>query len=213
MPGRPCQICSDTANLPIAAEMIASGASDQAIADKIGRISRMSVARHGRNCIERPMKAIVAAANKDKNLRDERDQLIAAAETGGVTAAFLSLERIAMDLRRVQERLEHTANAAETDGQRLAVASLSGQQLRAAEVRAKLGGWVTSQSDKGNAATINFSGRRTTRIEGVPMHPEDPAFNALPAVPLSIGADHSVGGSAACVTEEQDDEAEFDEDV
>jgi hypothetical protein len=160
------------------------------------------------------MKAIVAAANKGKNLRDERDQLIAAAETGGVTAAFLSLERIAMDLRRVQERMERTANAAETDGQRLVVARLSGQQLRAAEVRAKLGGgWATSQSDKGKAATINFSGGRTTRIEGVPMHPEDPAFNALPAVPLSIGANHSVGGSAPCVTQEQDDEAEFDEDV
>jgi hypothetical protein len=33
MPGRPCQICSDTANLRIAAEMIASGASDQEIAE------------------------------------------------------------------------------------------------------------------------------------------------------------------------------------
>jgi hypothetical protein len=57
------------------------------------------------------------------------------AENGDLATAFLSLERIAADLRRVQERLERTADAAEADNQRLAEASLSGQQL----VRAKLG--------------------------------------------------------------------------
>jgi hypothetical protein len=45
------------------------------------------------------------------------------------------------------------------------------------------------------------------------MHPSDPLFNAVPTVPLSIGADRSVGGSAPGVAEEQDDEAAFDEDV
>jgi hypothetical protein len=82
------------------------------------------------------------------------------------------------------------------DNQRLAVASLSGQQLRAAEVRAKLGGaggYATPRSDKGNAApfvlNIKFSGGRTTRIEGIPVHPEDfdaipPAYqNSLPVAP------------------------------
>lgn len=44
------------------------------------------------------------------------------------------------DLRRVHDRLERTADAAEQDKQRLAVSSLSAQQLRAAEVRAKIGG-------------------------------------------------------------------------
>src|SRR4029077_1957760 len=110
----------------LTAEMIAAGASDQRIADRIGGISRMAVARHRQNHIERPAKAIVAAANKGKDVRDERQQLLAADEAGDVAAAFLSLERIAMDLRRVQERLERTADAAEADKQRLAVASLSG---------------------------------------------------------------------------------------
>jgi hypothetical protein len=83
---------------------------------------------------------MMEAANKGKDVRDEREQAIAAAEGGDIAVVFLSLERIAADLRRVQERLERTADAAESDKQHLAVASLSGQQLRAAEVRARLGG-------------------------------------------------------------------------
>jgi hypothetical protein len=100
-----------------------------------------------------------------------------------------------------------------------AVASLSGQQPRAAEVRAKLGGvggYAAPRSDKSDAApfvlNIQFSGGRTTRIEGVPIHPDDPAFNAIPAVPLSIG---SASGSASAhgANDEEDDGADFDEDV
>ena len=153
MSGRPCQICADAANLRLAAEMIAVGVSDQAVAKAIGGISRMAVARHRQNHIERPAKAILAATNKGRDTREEREQLVAAAEQGDVGAAFLSLERTAADLRRVQERLERTA---EGDQQRLAVASLSGQQLRAAEVRAKLagiGGYATPRSD-GQRSTV-----------------------------------------------------------
>lgn len=219
MPGRPCQICADAAKLRIAAEMIAAGASDQTVADRVGGISRMAVARHRQNHIERPAKAIVAAANKGKDLRDERDQLVAAAQGGDVAAAFLSLERIAGDLRRVQERLERTADAAEGDKQRLAVASLSGQQLRAAEVRAKLGGvggYATPRTEQLGGApfvlNILFSNGHTQRIEGTPMHPDDPAFDALPAAPLSIG---SATGRVvtADADDEGDDSADFDEEV
>jgi hypothetical protein len=78
--------------------MIVAGASDQMVADRIGGISRMAVARHRQNHIERPAKAIVRAANKGKDVRDEREQLVAAAEAGDVAAAFLSLERIAPDI-------------------------------------------------------------------------------------------------------------------
>jgi hypothetical protein len=95
----------------------------------------------------------VAAANKGRDAREEQEQLVAAAEQGNVAAAFLSLERIAADLRRVQERLERTAEAAEVDQQRLAVASLSGLQLRAAEVRAKLGGVGGYATPRGHAHT------------------------------------------------------------
>jgi hypothetical protein len=217
MPGRPCQICADAANLRIAAEMIAAGSTDQAVAKKIGCISRMAVARHRQNHIERPAKAIVAAANKGKDVRDEREQLVAAAEAGDTAATFLALNQIAADLRRVQERLERTADAAEEDKQRLAVASLAGQQLRAAEVRAKLGGvggYASPRADKPGGApfvlNIIFSEREATRIEGTPIHPDDPAFNAVPSMPLSIGGTHD---GASGVTDEQHGEAEFGEDV
>jgi hypothetical protein len=221
MPGRPCQICTDAANLRLAAEMIAAGSSDQAVAARIGGISRMAVSRHRQNHIERPAKAIVAAANKGKDVRDEREQIVAAAEAGDVAAAFLSLERIAGDLRRVQERLERTAEAAEIDQQRLAVSSLSGQQLRAAEVRAKLGGvggYATPRGVAGEAPrfelNIMFSGGRTQRIEGTAIHPEDPLFNAVPAVPLSMGSpNRAASDGVPGAADEQNDEAEVDEGV
>jgi hypothetical protein len=119
--------------------MITAGASDQAVADRIGGISRMAVARHRHNHIELPAKVVVAATNKGKDVRDERGQLIAAAEAGDLTTAFLGIERIAADLRKVSERLERSAEAAESNRQPLVVASLSGQQLRSVEVRARLG--------------------------------------------------------------------------
>jgi hypothetical protein len=217
MPGRPCQICADAASRKLTAEMIAAGASDQVVADRVGGISRMAVARHRQNHIERPVKAIVAAANKGKDVRDERDELVAAAEAGDIAAAFLSLERIATDLRRVQERLERTADAAEVENQRLAVASLSGQQLRAAEVRAKLGGVGAYAPPRGVASdapkfelNIIFSGGRTQRIEGVAMHPDDPEFDAIPAVPATKHVD---GSGRAELVDEPSAEVEFDEEV
>lgn len=119
----------------------------------------------------------------------------------------------------MHERLERTADAAELDNQRLAVASLSSAQLRAAEVRAKMGGvggYAPPRGEKSDGApfvlNIVFSGSRTQRIEGVPIHPDDPAFNAYPAAPLSIG---SASGAAIApgVADGPGDEAEFDEDV
>ena len=101
---------------------------------------------------------------------------------------FLALNQIAADLRRVQERLERTAEAAEVDQQRLAVASLSGQQLRAAEVRAKLGGVGGYASPRGVASdapkfelNIIFSGGRTQRIGARPYIPTiRPLMRILP---------------------------------
>lgn len=137
--GRPCLICSSTETTRIAAEMIAVGASDQAIADRLGGgMSRMAVSRHRRAHIEAPARAIVEAANKGQAAAGQRAEIMAAAEAGD-PAAFIALTTIVADLRRVHERLERTADAAEQDNQRLAVASLSAQQLRAAEVRAKVG--------------------------------------------------------------------------
>jgi hypothetical protein len=143
---RPCIICSDSAKLAKAAEMIAAGESDQTVASALNAMtpnapamSYMAVLRHRRNHIVAPAKALAEAAGKGREVAEQRAQVLAAAEAGD-PAAFVALSNIVTDLRKVHERLERTAAAAETDNQRIAVASLSGQQLRAAEVRAKIGG-------------------------------------------------------------------------
>jgi hypothetical protein len=220
MAGRICGICATDSTMKRAAELIAEVLPDQKIADFLGypgNAGRMLVSRHRRFHVEAPVKAIAEAAGKGRANVEQRDQLVAAAEAGDTAAAFLALNQNAADLRRVQERLERTADAAETDKQRVAVASLSGQQLRAAEVRAKLGGvggYATPRTDKPPGApfvlNIIFSDRETTRIEGTPMDPDDPMFNAVPAVPWSIGDTHY---DASGVVDERDDEADFDEDV
>ena len=137
--GRPCSICRDVEHHRLAGELIASGASDQAVADRIGDVNRMAVARHRHNHILMPARAVAAMAGKGQEVAAERADMLAAAEAGD-PAAFIALAAIVADLRRVHARLERTADAAELDNQRMTVASLSAQQLRAVEVRAKMGG-------------------------------------------------------------------------
>lgn len=138
--GRPCSICSSAEKSRIAGEMIAAGLPDQAVADRLGGgMHRMAVSRHRRAHVVAPAKALADAAGKGRDALDHRAKVMAAAEAGD-PAAFIALASIVNDLRRVHERLERTADAAERDNQRLAVSALSAQQLRATEVRAKMGG-------------------------------------------------------------------------
>lgn len=136
--GRPCTICADAKKITIACDMIAAGESDQAIANRIG-VNRMAVSRHRHNHVIAPTQALVKAARKGKDVAAKRTKMIAATEAGD-PAAFLELSAIVGDVKRVHERLERSAEGAEGARQHLAVSALSGQQLRAAEVRAKLGG-------------------------------------------------------------------------
>ena len=101
-------------------------------------MSSVSVGRHRRNHVVAPAKAIAEAAGKGRDMIEQRAKTLAAAEAGD-PLAFVALANIVADLRKVHERLERVADAAEQDGQRMAVAGLAAQQLRAAEVRAKLG--------------------------------------------------------------------------
>ena len=171
------------------AEMIAAGASDQAIATRLGGgLHRMAVSRHRRNHIERPAAAVARAAAKGRDVVDQRVQTLAAAEAGD-PLAFVALANIVADLRKVHERLERVADGAEQDGQRLAVAGLAAQQLRAAEVRAKLGntgGYGTAARGAAEAekATftfiLNMPGQMPQKIieahlDPLPMPPPEPA--------------------------------------
>lgn len=173
---RPCIICSDSAKLAKAAQMIAAAESDQAVANALNAMtpgapamSYMAVLRHRRNHIVAPAKALAEAAAKGRDVAEQRAQVLAAAEAGD-PAAFVALSNIVADLRKVHDRLERTAAAAENDNQRVAVASLSGQQLRAAEVRAKIGGvggYAQSKAPGAGEAqsfsiTILLGGQQTT---------------------------------------------------
>lgn len=139
MPGRPCTICSSTEAARLVTEMIAAGATDQAIAARLGGVSRMAVSRHRHNHVIAPAKALAEAAGKGREASAQRAETMAAMEAGN-PAAFVTLAGIVSDLRRVHDRLERAADGAEQGWQHQAVASLSSQQLQAAEVRAKIGG-------------------------------------------------------------------------
>ena len=134
---RACAICTHPDQEAVRAAF-ATGGSDRQIARRFG-VSHMAVGRHRRGHIVKPMRTAMAALDRGRAVRRQREEQIAAAEAGDPTA-FVALAGIVADLRKVHERLERTADAAEQDNQRLAVSALSAQQLRAAEVRAKIGG-------------------------------------------------------------------------
>jgi hypothetical protein len=190
--GRPCLICSDSEKTRIASEMIAGGATDGAIAARLGGgLHRMAVSRHRRNHVVAPAKAIAEVAGKGRDALEQRAQVLAAAEAGD-PSAFVALAGIVADLRKVHERLEATADAAARDNQRVAVASLSAQQLRAAEVRAKIGGvggyGATKASEPAPtpfSVVFHFSGGRTEEISMTPIAPGD----LIDELPERVGSD------------------------
>jgi hypothetical protein len=160
------------------AELVGSGASDGAIAASLG-CHRLTILRHRQNHIVAPARALMEAANKGRDAQVQRQEIEAAAEAGD-PAAWLGLTAVVADLKKVNARLERTAEAAEAGGRELAVASLSSQQLKAVEVRAKMGNvgsYGQRQREGGDfrpfVLQINFGDGRTDRIEGVPEHTID----------------------------------------
>jgi hypothetical protein len=99
----------------VAAEMAAEGASDRIVAERLG-IDRMAARRHRINHVVAPAKALAAAANKGADVREQSEQALALAEQVD-PSAFLALAGIVNDLKKVHDRLERTADAAEQDNQ------------------------------------------------------------------------------------------------
>jgi hypothetical protein len=153
LPGRICKICADSRTVKRAAGLIAEGLPDQKIADRLGfpaSAGRMLVSRHRRFHVEAPARALATVAGKGRATVEERERAVAAAEVGDVTAALLTLQTIVTNLRGVQERLERAAAGAEDDKQRVTIAALAAQQIRAIELSAKLGGiYAPPRSDAG----------------------------------------------------------------
>ena len=112
------------------------------------------------------------------------------ASTRRKRASARSISGLAFRRRRRPRRL---APSAESDGHHSSVAQLSGQQLRAAEVRARLGNTGGYAPPKTNpAAAVPFSivmqfqgeGRQPERIECTPTAPViDGAVQPVPGLP------------------------------
>jgi hypothetical protein len=157
---RTCSICCDTKKQRIAAEMLAEGATDQAVAAQIG-VNRMAVARHRHNHVIKPAQDRLAIVSKGAAPRQERQQLAAAAASDAPSPkdyaeAFFGLKAQAEKLSRIEERLERMAALAEAGTSANTVAQLAAQQLRGVEVGARLagaGGYAPGKGPGENAGT------------------------------------------------------------
>jgi hypothetical protein len=142
--------------------MLAAGATDQAIADKLGGMSRMAVARHRQNHVIKPAQDRLALISKGAGPRQERQQLAEAAAADAPSPqafadAFLGLKAQAEKLAVIEARLERMQAFAEAGKSSNAVAQLSAQQLRAVEVGAKLsgaGGYAPSKPAEAGGGTV-----------------------------------------------------------
>jgi hypothetical protein len=186
---RSCLICSDNVKFQLAADMVQAGASDQAIADRLGSLSRMSVRRHRENHIAAPLQHRLAIAAKGSEHVRERQALAQAAAADAPSPqqfadAVLGLRAQAEKLERIESRLERMAVAAETGGSANAVSQLSAQQIRSVEVGARLagvGGYAARPAPDA-AMTVPVSitfNLGDGRVETMTVAPRMPAPNSV----------------------------------
>ena len=160
---RNCTICASPHADTVRTAVLA-GETDQAIADRHG-FTRAAMQRHRVNHIEAPARAMAKVASRGQDVARERRALAQA--TAEDPRVWLALNSITADLRKIHDRLDQAADAAAEKGQVMALNAVSGQLIRAAEVRAKLGG-VGGEKEK--AATfelkIFIGGEAPVVIEG-----------------------------------------------
>jgi hypothetical protein len=174
MRGRPCEVCKNPETLRIANQMIASGAQDTEITARLG-VGRMSIQRHRTRHVEQPAAALAKVAAKGKDVAQQRKDTIEAAERGDEVAAFLGLEEITHDVRKVAKRLGRAAKATEAAGQFPAMTGVVREQHKNIELRGRLGahpGFVPQKVTPGEAMpvfnmVINMPDGKTERLTTV----------------------------------------------
>jgi hypothetical protein len=136
----------------MAAELIAAGNSDQAVANSLNAVtpdlppmSFMAVSRHRRLHIMKSNQDRLAVISKGAGHRQERRELAAAAASDAPTPqefveAFFGLKAQAEKLQRIEERLERMAALAEDNQSPNGAAQVAAQQLRSVEVGARVAG-------------------------------------------------------------------------
>jgi hypothetical protein len=199
MKGRACTVCVDEKLSRRVGQMLADGLSQSEICRQLG-VGKMSLSRHVRAHLLPVTKAIARAVERDNPAREQRRELIAAAENGDLNPEnYLTLGAIVGDLRRAADRIERTSGKAEEAGQMTAVAALSGQAIRAVETRAKLGSVGSFAPQKGRAdgeaatpfsIVIHLAGR-TEKLELTPINDAaPPTIDHAPVVSLEFEPDH-----------------------
>jgi len=138
--GNPCRVCSSADLNRRFGELVAQGWSDQKIADALG-ISRSGAQRHRTAHVVAVARAVIQAGAKDAPAREQRQQIIAAAESGTLAPEdYLSLAAIIGELKGIGGRLERVATAAEDGGQLPIAVSAATAQIRLNENKARLAG-------------------------------------------------------------------------
>jgi hypothetical protein len=138
---RLCKICTYPDQAAVKAAFNAA-ATDRELAQRFG-VSHMAIGRHRRAHIVRPMAAAVAALDRGRTQRQQREQQLTAIEQGDPVAVALAAFGMPQQLDKVtqvEQRLTRMADAAEATGSAAAVAQLAGQQLRAVETGSRLAG-------------------------------------------------------------------------
>jgi hypothetical protein len=160
---RPCVVCCSSENIRIVAEGVARGDTDQAIADRLGmpgNTGRMRIARHRVGHIVAPAAALAKVAAKGKDVAEKRKATLEAAERGDDIAAFVGLDEITRDVRKVSKRLGRAAKATEAAGQFTAMTGVVGQQHKNLELRGRLGahpGFVPQKLTPGEGDRPQFN--------------------------------------------------------
>lgn len=218
MAGNACGICSSPERLAIVDRMIrAACQSDQAIADAIAHTpgagkSREAVSRHRRFHVLAPAKALVAASQKDAEAKAQRQEIATAAAEGDGPRVWLALNAIVADLKAINDRLNKGSEDAAAAGQLAILSSLAGQQLRAVEHRAKLGGLTgfvpAKEQDRGEPVvfrlSINLGNGDEVRIEApVPERQQVIEHDSLGPLPSWIS---SLSGPTSEAAEIEDDD-------
>jgi hypothetical protein len=125
--------------------------------------------------VEQPAAALAKVAAKGKDVAQQRKDTIEAAERGDEVAAFLGLDAITTDVRKVAKRLGRAAKATEAAGQFTAMTGVVAQQHKNLDLRGRLGahpGFVPQKITPGEQSpsfnlTINLPGGQTERLSTV----------------------------------------------
>jgi hypothetical protein len=183
---RICKICAYPDQAAVKAAF-ASGAPDRELAQRFG-VSHMAIGRHRRAHIVRPMVAAVAALDRGRARRQQREQQLAAIEQGDplaiATAAFSAPRQLAK-ITEAESRLTRLADAAEASGAVTAATQVVSQQLKSVEIGSRIaqtGGYgavhVAGQSGEARTLSITMVFPNAGRTESMtiietPKQPSD----------------------------------------